>query len=230
MRRLITTEDLVQFWSKAIPSLQVHPEDAATLNANRHALALDALVGPWMGPIRTAPVVLLTLNGGLAGTGEEARAARMPAARESAVNTLSGDAPLPDWVGNPAGRVWTQSRLAQFGLSYAAAATKVAFVNLIPYRSKDGAFDKHMINRLESCRMVWAWARDTLFPAAEAGERIVVCLRSARDWGLEPASQRGKSLFSPKFTRSGYMHHGAVREIVGTVVRRAVYTPDKTVH
>jgi hypothetical protein len=93
----------------------------------------------------------------------------------------------------------------------------------MPYRSIEGAKDMHMADRLESVRFVRAWARDTLFPAAEAGKRIVVCLRSARAWGLEPNSQRGQALFAPQFTRSGFMLHGPVRETIGLAVRRAVH-------
>src|SRR6516225_4584642 len=52
------------------------------------------LVGPFMGPVRTAPVVLLTLNPGFS-TGEAREAAQIPAARESMANNLGGDAPLP---------------------------------------------------------------------------------------------------------------------------------------
>jgi hypothetical protein len=220
---VITTDTFLHFWAKSIPSLQVHPDDAAVLRMNSHSFELDALIGPWMGPIQTAPVVLLTLNGGLVGNGEEARAARLPAARAAMVRNLGGEAPLPDWEGNPAGRAWTERRLAQFGLSYDAAASKVAFVNLIPYRSIEGAKDMHMADRLASAKLVRAWAHDTLFPEAEAGKRIVVCLRSTRAWGLEPDSQRGQALFAPQFTRSGFMVHGPVREAIGLAVRRAVH-------
>ena len=138
---MVTTEDFLQFWAKAIPSLHVHPDDAAELGRNHRALALDTLVGPFMGPVRTAPVVLLTLNGGLAGTGEEKRAAQIPSEREATARNLGGDAPLPAWANNPAGRVWTVKHLKQFYLGYDTASTKVAFINLIPYRSREGAKD-----------------------------------------------------------------------------------------
>jgi hypothetical protein len=222
---MISTDDFMKFWSKAIPNLHVHPDDEAALSNNNHEFELNALIGPWMGPIRTAPVVLLTLNGGLMGNGEEARAAQLPAARAFAAHNLTGDAPLPDWhaIGNPAGLGWTTGRLTQFGLSYKQAADKVAFINLIPYKSKEGAKDMPMADRLPSARMMRAWARDTLFKQAEAGERIVVCLRSARTWGLPtpPTPPRGK-LFVPEFTRGGFMHHGEMREQIGLAVRRAV--------
>ena len=173
-----------------------------------------------MGPVRTAPVVLLTLNGGL--NGVEWDEAKIPAVRELMAQNLGGDVPLPTFATNPAGRAWTERRLAQFGLSYEVASTQVAFVNLIPYRSREGAKDSRMIERLESARLVRAWARDTLFREAEAGKRVVVCLRSARNWGLEPDTQRGVSLFTPRFNRAGFMLHGRMREKVCFAVQRAV--------
>ena len=217
---MVTTAEFLRFWQKAIPSLQIHPDDAAALESNRHTLAVDTLVGPFMGPVRTAPVVLLTLNGGLSGVEQDE--AKIPAVREQMARNLRGDQPLPTFATNPAGRKWTESRLAQFGLSYEIASTKVAFVNLIPYRSREGAKDLRMLERLESARLVRAWAHDTLFPEAEAGKRVVVCLRSARPWGLEPDTQRGVSLFTPKFTRSGFMvKQGPMRETVSFAVQRA---------
>jgi hypothetical protein len=48
-------------------------------------------------------VVLLTLNGGLAGNGVEAREATMPASREWTARNLQGDMPLPSFATNPAG-------------------------------------------------------------------------------------------------------------------------------
>jgi hypothetical protein len=99
---MVTTEDFLRFWAKAIPNLQIHPDDAEALKCNQHSLALDPRRA-FMRPVRTAPVVLLTLNGGLMGNGEDARAAQMPFTRESMTRNLGGDAPLPDWknIGNP---------------------------------------------------------------------------------------------------------------------------------
>ena len=218
---MVSTNDFLDFWSKAIPNLQVHPDDEAALKTNRHEFQLDALVGPWMGPVRTAPVIILMLNGGLVGNGEEAVAAQMPTARASMARTLTGDAPLPNWEGNPKGREWTTKRLAQFGLSYKAAADKVAFINLMPYRSKNGAKDIRMADRLESCRVMRSWMRDTIFKEAEAGERIVICLRSHQQWGLERGTNRGVSLFSPVCNRGGYTLLNE-REPIAKAVRQAV--------
>jgi hypothetical protein len=79
-----------------------------------------------------------------------------------------------------------------------------------------------MIKRLESARLVRAWAHDTLFCEAEAGKRVVVCLRSAGAWGLQSDTQRGLSLFTPRFNRAGFMLHGTMREKVSFAVQRAV--------
>jgi hypothetical protein len=221
---MITTDDLLRFWAKAASDLQRHPDDVAALAASRHLFALDTLVTPWTGPIRTASVVLLALNPGLTETGvAERREAQMPEGRAVMAQNLGGDAPLPSFATS---RGWTERRLKQFGLSYAAAAIKVVFVNLMPYRSREGAKDHHMLGRLTSVRMVRAWARDTLFREARAGQRVVICLRSARDWGLEPNTQEGAALFAPRFTRSGYIFH-ADREKVGGAVRRAAFAAGK---
>ena len=221
---MTSTTDYLAFWSKAIPNLHVHPDDEAALKSNPHEFALDTLVGPWMGPIRTAPVVILMLNGGMAGNGEEARAAQMPTARESMAHNLTGDAPLPNWegIGNPAGREWTTRRLNQFGVSYKAASDKVAVVNLIPYRSKEGAKDIRMADRLESCRVLRSWMHYTIFKEAEAGKRVVICMRSHRHWGLERGTNRGVSLFSPVCNRAGFTLHDE-RAPIGQAVRRAVF-------
>jgi hypothetical protein len=212
----MNTENLLAFWAKAIPDLQRHPDDCAALAANRHAFALDTLVGPWMGPIATAPVVLLTLNGGLSATGVEAREALTPEARANTARNLAGHAPLPDFATNPGGRSWTEGRLRQFGLTYADKA-RVTFVNLMPYRSREGAQDKHMTGKLASVRAIRSWARETLFPEARNGKRVVVCLRSVRDWMLTPDTREGEALFAPRVTRSGFIFREDRAAIVAAV-------------
>ena len=66
-----------------------------------------------------------------------------------------------------------------------------------------------------------------LFPQAEKGERVVVCLRSAGYWGLFLGKERkgqafGKGLFVPACTPDGTMHHGPLRARFGEAVRSAV--------
>jgi hypothetical protein len=49
------------------------------------------------------------------------------------------------------------------------------------------------------------WAQSVLFPEAEAGRRIVICMRSAPYWGLDPGRRYGKCLFAPLVNRSGHL-------------------------
>jgi hypothetical protein len=224
----MTTENYINFWSKCT-DLQEHPDDTAVLKAHQHThqLQTSVLIDPWRGPIRTAPVILLTLNGGLVGNGEEAVAAQMPAARASMTHNLTGNAPLPNWEGNPAGRGWTERRLNAFGLTYRSAADKVAFVNLISYKSRDGALYKHMASLLPSSRATAAWMRDTIFPEAEAGRRTVVCLVSHRHWTLVPGTKRGKALYAPHTNRRYDLLYdqksGPTRQEIEQAIRRAVF-------
>jgi hypothetical protein len=46
--------------------------------------------------------------------------------------------------------------------------------------------------------------------------------QSGRAWGLEPDTQRGLSLFTPKFNRAGFMLRGPMREKISFAIRRAV--------
>jgi hypothetical protein len=176
-----------------------------------------------MGPISEAPVVLLYLNGGLGNRAEVISASQDAETREEMIRTLHGGAPLFSFRTNPLGRIWTDGKLGQFGLTYQSAATKVAFVNIMAYKSQNGGEDVHMVNRLTSSRMVRRWAHDTLFPEARRGERVVVCLRSARLWGVTPGTREGDALYAPDVTRGGFMHHGSMREEIARAVRARVY-------
>jgi hypothetical protein len=222
----VTSADLVQFWAQC-DNLQAHPADAAMLQSRTHNFGRDPIIGPWMGPIHTAPVVLLTLNGSLAGTGEEAAAMKVQSAREEMARTLQGRAPLYSFQYNPAGRIWTDKRLGAFGLTYQIAADKVAFINLMAYKSRNGADDlyKYGMDALPSTQYLLRWTRDTLFPEAEAGKRVVVCLMSAIRWGLTPGQRRG-SLYSP-WTTYFNMHYdqkgGPTVDEITMAVRRAVH-------
>lgn len=58
--------DIFEFWSSIDPTARIHPADADVFRrVPRHGFDLDALPGCFMGPLRTAPVVLLFLSPGL---------------------------------------------------------------------------------------------------------------------------------------------------------------------
>jgi hypothetical protein len=70
--------------------------------------------------------------------------------------------------------------------------------------------------------MTLSWAQTVLFPEAEEGKRIVVCLRSSAYWGLGRTTKSGKSLYVPKCTRGGMMHLGGDRNEIVSAVKRAI--------
>jgi hypothetical protein len=219
----VSTQDLLNFWRDGIPNLHIHPADADALRSNDHQFDLRVGVGAWMGPISTAEVVLLYLNGGLSNPEQVIKASQDPETREEVVRTLQGSAPLFSFKTDPGGREWTTARLGQFGVTYDSGATKVAFVNLMPYKSRNGSEDTHMVPLLESSRLVRQWAQDTLFPEARRGDRVVVCMRSAALWALRTGGKEGVALYAPQVTRGGFMHHGPMREEIARAVRARVF-------
>jgi hypothetical protein len=78
-----------------------------------------------------------------------------------------------------------------------------------------------MLAALPSSRVCLDWAQSVLFPQAEAGERVVVCLRSPKYWGLGNDESVG-SLFCPPCTRGAFMLHGEIRDRVKNAVQEAV--------
>jgi hypothetical protein len=59
------------------------------------------------------------------------------------------------------------------------------------------------------------WAQTVLFPKAIAGERVVICLRATRYWGLDAGKEGnkyGESLYAPQVTQGGHMKKGRMRD------------------
>ena len=80
----------------------------------------------------------------------------------------------------------------------------MATLNIGAYHSKD-VKDYASLLALPSSRISLSWAQDVLFPQAERGERIVVCMRSAARWGLETDRRYGESPFAPLVNRGGHL-------------------------
>jgi hypothetical protein len=106
-----------------------------------------------------------------------------------------------------------------FGYEPATVASNVAILDIGAYHSK--SFTGHnLLAALPSSRASLDWAQNTLFPAAEAGERVVICLRSARYWGLESGREYEGTLFAPNVTRRGHMLMGDRGAIISAVKQR----------
>lgn len=198
--------DLFGFWSGLPAGTKIHPEDQAVFDriqqerAPGHEFQLECLPSPYAGPLRTAPIVFLYLSAGW--TEQDSAEADTDAAKSRQWAQWQGDAPLPGQAEHPSGWKWWASRSRPF-LDLAAYRDKIAFLNIGAYHSKD--FTAYpLLSALPSCRMAVSWAQFVLFPQAEAGERVVVCLRSATYWGLPKGWVFGRSLFVPNVTRGGH--------------------------
>lgn len=116
---------------------------------------------------------------------------------------------------------WLSERTRCFKLDWKQISSKMAVLNIGAYHSKTFA-DAPLLAALPSSRVSIGWAQDVLFPQAIAGQRVVVCLRAARFWGLKTGERVGKSLFAPHVTRGGHMQHDKMRDQIIKAARAAV--------
>ncbi len=214
--------DIFKFWAELAPNDKVHPRDRDVLDRVNHGFDLRCLPGCYGGPLRTAPVVLLYLSPGFAQ--EDLVQARTEKGKERAVERRRGRQPLPGPDDHePAWRWWSR-RTKLFG-PWQQLQDKIAILNISGYHSKSFTHPS-VLAALPSCRVTLDWAQSVLFPQAERGERVVVCMRSASYWGLEKKRRYGRSLFAPVVNRSGYMSKtgddAAVRNAVIAAVKSAL--------
>ncbi|HRJ67929.1 MAG TPA: hypothetical protein PLW48_12405, partial [Alphaproteobacteria bacterium] len=101
------------------------------------------------------------------------------------------------------GEKWLRSRTRTFG-DYEAVRNHLAILNIGAYHSKVIS-DYATLTALPSSRVSLDWAQNVLFPEAERGERIVICMRAAAYWGLKTGESYGQGLFAPAVNRSGYL-------------------------
>lgn len=209
---------LFDFWADLPGDTRVHPNDKNVLASVRHGFDLCCLPAPWTGPLRTAKVVLLFLSPGLGDDGFDVEHATTKDGQEFYKAQRSGFAPLPTAAEHlPHWQWWTQ-KIRQFGITPDQARHSIAVLDMAPYHSKSFG-DYHMLTALPSARRALDWAQSVLFPEAIAGNRVVICLRSANLWGLNTGATYGTGLFAPQCTRGGFMLHGEQREKLVARVR-----------
>ena len=204
--------DIFQFWENyRLPDWR-HPQDCAVLKRTERDFNSKCLPTPFTGPLRNAPVTLLYLNPSVSKSDfVEAKTANGHLPR------LSGLEPLPGPDEHREGWEWWKSRTKRFG-DWTDLRSKVAILQLCPYHSEK--FDRRvLLLSLPSSRTTLEWAQDVLFPQAKNGDRIVICLRAHKDWGLDTGKSYGQGLFSPLTTRGGHMHDGRMRGKIVSAVR-----------
>jgi len=197
----------------------MHPSDRPVLERNKHKFEPRCLPGPYMGPLCHAAVVLLFLSPGL--DFRDVAHCDSKSGRDYYARQRTGECDLPEEEEHPSAHKWLTKIIGQFEIGYEEARSTVATLNISAYKSK--AFsDWPLFAALPSCRAGLDWAQSVLFPQALAGKRVVVCLRSARYWGLRTGYSEG-SLFCPPFSRNAMMVQSEMREPVKTAVKRAVH-------
>ncbi len=172
----------------------------------------------YRGRLRTAPVVLLFLSPGFH-KDDVAHCAKEKGKRYYA-EQRTGEFDLPTEKQHPSAYKWLNRIIRQFGIDYEQARSTIATLNIGAYKSKTFN-DWGMLAALPSSRVSLDWAQSVLFPQAEANERIVVCLRSPKYWGLKVGSSEG-SLFCPECTRGAFMLKGQMRDRITKAVKNAV--------
>jgi hypothetical protein len=209
------TTDIFDFWSVVGPNDRVHPADKDVLSRVKHSFDLACLPACFTGPLRTASVVLLALSPGL--KERDRQAATLEAEQDYYMRRRGGNEPLPGR--DSGGSLWWMSRTKDFG-RWETLRSKVAVLNIAAYHCKNFE-DKPLLAALPSSRVSIGWAQDILFPKALAGEKVVICLRSARYWGLAENSEPfGHSLFAPPVNRGGHIAKGEARARINCAVAK----------
>jgi len=193
--------DIFEFWSRVQRGTLVHPADRKVfdrLDPAKHGFQLNCLPGCFAGRLRSAPIVLLFLSPGYSET--DVTDAESDDGKNYRFRSWQGDAPFRE-VGP--GKKWLESRTRIFA-DFSTVRQSFATLNIGAYHSRDVRSFASLL-ALPSSRVSLSWAQETLFPQAEAGERIVICMRSAAYWGLEVGRLYRGTLFAPHVNRGGHL-------------------------
>ena len=207
---------IIDFWSGLDRRETVHPSDKPVIErVGTRDLILDRyLPQPFMGPLKTARIVLLYLSPGISDTDANELTSEAEIAR--CERQRSGIEPMPGVGEHPNAWRWWSSRAKWLG-NPELLRIRIAIFELGAYHSKDGYHD--LLLSLPSTRAAVDWAQTMLFPDAISGNKLVLCLRAPRYWGLRAGQRYGMGLFAPATTRNGYIADRPIREEILTVAR-----------
>ena len=198
-------QNLFDFWKDVGPAEFVHPADHSVLLSASHRFNLNCLPLPFYGPLRTAPIVMLYLAPGL--SERDLADAKSSSRRDHLHRQRQGNQSL---IGHNS-QSWWVLRTKCFEVPLERLRSKFATLELCPYHSRS-FHDWPLLAALPSCRTAISWAQDVLFPEARNGERVVICMRAAKFWGLTPGHKNEGLLFAPRTTRHGYMMKMPMRQ------------------
>ena len=180
---------------------------------------LECLPGPFKGPLKTAKVVILALSAGYNQL-YDPKHVRSTLGQDYRFRSRTGEYALPSADDHDSSANWSARIIRRFKLDYEAVRSKIAFLNIAPYKSKKFN-DWPMLSALPSSRVALEFAQSSLFPEAQAGKKVVVCVRSARHWGLQRGYREGM-LFAPVCGQGGIMNLGDERDHIIEAVQNAV--------
>lgn len=190
---------IFKFWSQLRRGQKIHPADIDILKSTGapHHFDLTCWPAPYVGPLKTADVVLLFLNPGV--TEHDYRRSE----RDRCFEQLSGKHALPTHDEHETANRWIKKITTRFG-DFESIKERIAILELCAYHSEKFK-DWHMLSVLPSSRVVQDWVLNVLFPDAIKGKRVVICLRSSRYWGLGCGQRYGKALFVPETNRGSFI-------------------------
>lgn len=186
--------DIFKFWSRIDRGAYIHPDDEhvfARLSATKHGFDLRCLPAAFGGPLKTANVVLLFASPGLSSKLDLADA-RTNDGKNYYMRRWKGREPFRQ---EGDGSKWLRSIVKRFG-NYDDIRQKIAVLNIGAYHSPR-VKDWRALMSLPSSRVSLNWAQTVLFPRAESGEVVVICMRAATSWGLETGKEYRGTLFAP---------------------------------
>jgi len=209
------TADIFEFWAQMPLGGNIHPADKPIfdrLNPKSHGFQLDCLPASFTGPLRTAPVVLLYLSPGF--RPQDATGALKREVQDYYFRRWQGEEPIPE------DHAWAERRTKYFG-SWSDLRHKIAVLNIVAYHSKTFN-DYSVLASLPSSRVAIEWAQTHLFPEAEVGRRVVICLRASAFWGLERGRTYEGNLFAPGVTRAGFLVRNEARAKLIKLVKAVI--------
>lgn len=214
-------DDIFEFWSPSQIKRgeKIHPADRDVfqrIDEEKHGFKIkNCLPASYAGRLRSAPVVLLYLSPGF--SAQDISDALSDEGKDYYLRRWTGNEPIS---GEMSGYEWFISRTKCF-CGFEIAKDKIAILNIGAYHSKNVANYASLL-ALPSSRIAVSWAQKVLFPEAEAGNRIVICMRSASYWGLETGKIYGNYLFAPQVTRSGHLVKNTERQKIIEIVKERI--------
>lgn len=119
------TVDIFKFWAQVRRNETIHPADREVLARIEHGFDTKCLPNCMMGPLRTAPVVMLYLSPGL--STQDRRDARTEQGQQRYEKIRRGNQPLPGPDEHRSAFNWWTQRTNVFSMDWQRLRENIAF-------------------------------------------------------------------------------------------------------